>query len=270
MDNTPLDLRIVPLDTLVLHEREEDGRIKKLRERITAEGVLRNPIITSTLGNGDQLLILDGVHRYFALKELKCRDALVQVVNYLNDNIQLYTWCRLVNNLSSFFKKIETLGLRIREVEERDAVTALKSGKAYGYVRTANGPSMLIEGDKISLNDKTEKLQQIINSHNGLSRVRCEEINRHIKSGDAEGGLVVGAYTKSDVLELAGSKTKLPAGTTRHIIPDRVLNIDVSLDLLKANMPIEDKNKDLADKINQLAAEGRIRYYPEPVWLFDE
>ena len=270
MGSTPLDLRIVPLDTLVLHEKEEDGRREKLRERITAEGVLRNPIITANIGNGDQLLILDGVHRYFALKDLKCRDALVQVVNYLSDNIQLYTWCRLITNLSSFLKKIETLGLRVREVEEKDAVTVLESGKAYGYVRTADGPSMLIEGDKLSLNDKTEKLQQILNSHNGLSRVRCEEIDQHIRSEDVEGGLVVEAYTKSDVLELARSKTKLPAGTTRHIIPDRVLNIDVSLDLLKANMSIEDKNKDLADRINKLAAEGRIRYYPEPVWLFDE
>ena len=153
MDNTPLDLRIVPLDTLLLHEREEDGRREKLRERIAVEGVLRNPIITATVGDRDQLLILDGVHRYFVLKDLKCRDVLVQVVNYRDDDIQLYTWCRLIRKLPNFFSRIKTLDLRIRDVEEKDAISALESGNAFGYVRTANGQSTLIEGDDLSLND---------------------------------------------------------------------------------------------------------------------
>ena len=270
MDHTPLDLRIVPIDSLVLHEREEDGRREKLREKIAAEGILRNPIITATVEDSDQLLILDGVHRYFVLKDLRCRDALVQVVNYLDDNIQLYTWCRLIRKLPSFFAKVKTFDLRIREVEEKDAISALESGKAFGYVRTANGQSTLIEGDDLSLNDKTEILQQILNSHDGLARVRYEEIDRCLESGEAEGGFIIGAYTKGDVLELSGSKTKLPAGTTRHIIPGRVLNIDVTLDLLKAHITIEEKNEELAKRISQLAAEGRIRYYPEAVWLFDE
>ncbi len=270
MDHTPLDLRIVSIDTLVLHEREEDGRREKLRERIASEGVLRNPIITAAVGDRDQLLILDGVHRYLVLKDLKCRDALVQVVNYLDDNIQLYTWCRLIRKLPSFFTRIKTLDLRTREVEEKDTISALESGEVFGYVRIANGQSTLIEGDDLSLNEKTEKLQKILNSHDGLARVRCEEIDRYLKSGEAEGGFIIGAYTKRDVLELAGSKTKLPAGTTRHVIPGRVLNIDVSLDLLKASITVEEKNEDLAERIHQLTTEGRIRYYPEAVWLFDD
>jgi hypothetical protein len=145
-----------------------------------------------------------------------------------------------------------------------------KKTSKFGYVRIANGQSTLIEGDDLSLNDKTEKLQQILNSHDGLARVRSEEIDRCLKSGEAEGGFIIGAYTKRDVLELARSKTKLPAGTTRHVIPGRVLNIDISLDLLKANKTLEEKNEDFAERISQLTAEGRIRYYPEAVWLFDE
>ncbi|UCD72926.1 MAG: ParB N-terminal domain-containing protein [Candidatus Bathyarchaeota archaeon] len=270
MEDNSLDLRIVSLDTLVLHEREEIDRREILIERITDEGILRNPIVAAAIGDGDRLLILDGVHRYFALKHLGCKDTLVQVVDYHDESIQLYTWCRLIPDLPNFFTKIKALGLRTRRMREEDDVATFKSGTAYGYVREANRSSTLIEGDNLSLDEKTEKLQQILNSNGGLPRVRYEDMDRYLKSGEVEGGFVVGIYTKDDVVKLAGSKTKLPAGTTRHIIPGRVLNIDVSIDLLKADTSVEKKNELLAKRIKRLATEGRIRYYPESVWLFDE
>lgn len=270
MLNTTPDLRIVPLDDLMLHEREEDGRRENLRERMTEEGMLRNPMIAAATRGDGRLLVLDGVHRYHALRDLGCKDALVQVVDYDDDSIQLYTWCRLIPNLTDFVTKIKTLGLRTRETKEASAVSALNEGKAYGYVRGKSGSCMVIKSNGTSLSDRTEMLHKILDSCGGLPRVRCEDIDRHLKLGKAEASFEMGAYTKSEVLELARSENKLPAGTTRHIIPGRALNIDISLDLLKSSMSIEKKNEILARKIDQLAAEGRIRYYPESLWIFDE
>mgnify|MGYP001042417740 FL=1 len=270
METTSPDLRIVSLDTLVLHEREENGRREKLRERITNEGRLRNPVIAATIGEGERLLVIDGVHRYFALRDLGCRDALVQIVDYQDRRIKLYTWCRLIPHLAGFLAKTEALGLRAEKVEEKAAIRALESGAAYGYARAADKSCILIKGNNLTLNEKTEILQEILDSCGKLPRVRCEEVDENLKLGYAEGGLIVGAYTKIEVLELARSETKLPAGTTRHIVPGRVLNVDIPLDFLKSEIPTEEKNKILADRINRLTAEGRVRYYPEPVWLFDE
>ena len=270
MASTSPDLRVVSLDTLILHEREENGRRAKLRERITNEGKLRNPVIAATIGDESRLLVIDGAHRYFALRDLGCKDALVQVVDYQDEGIQLYTWCRLIPNLADFLAKTKALGLILEKVEEKTAIRALKSGEAYGYACAADESCILLRGNSLTLNEKTEILQRILDSCGKLPRVRCEEIEENLKLRNAEGGFIVGAYTKIEVMELAKSKTKLPAGTTRHIIPGRVLNMDIPLDFLKSEMPIEEKNKILADRINRLTAEGRVRYYPEPVWLFDE
>ncbi len=270
MEVFPPHLRIVPLDSLILHESREDNRRKRLKEKIEDEGVLRNPLIATPTGWGGLLLVLDGVHRYLTLKDLGCRDALVQVVEYHDERIQLYTWCRLIPDLKNFLAKIKTLGLRAEDVEEDAARRILEAGEAYGYVRDGKGHCTIIRGNNPSLKDKTRKLQQILDFDGGLPRVQFGEIDRYLISGDAEGGFVLGAYTKRDILELARSKTKLPAGTTRHIIPGRVLRVNIDLDFLKADMPTEEKNKVLSEKLNQLTAERKVRYYPEPVWVFDE
>ena len=270
MEEPSPDLQIVPLSTLVLHESREEARRRRLKEKMEDEGVLRNPLIVTPIGKGDLFLVLDGVHRYYTLKDFGCRDALVQVVNYHDEGIQLYTWCRLVPNLKDFLEKIRKLGLKTEETDEENATRILKAGEAYGYVRVGGEYCTIIRGNNPSIKDKTDKLQEILDLNGGLPRVQYQEIDRYLKSGDAEGGFVLGAYTKRDVLELSRLKTKLPAGTTRHIIPGRVLGVNIRLDFLKTNIPTEEKNKFLYDRIIQLEAERRVRYYPESVWLFDE
>jgi len=270
MEDPSPDLRIVPLNTLVLHESREEGRRRRLKDRMEDEGVLRNPLIVTPTGKGDLFLVLDGVHRYYTLKDFGCRDALVQVVDYNDEGIQLHTWCRLVLDLKDFLEKTEKLGLKIEKTEEENATRVLEAGEAYGYVRDGGEYCIIIRGNNPSIKDKTDKLQEILDLNGGLPRVQYQEIDGYIKSGDAEGGFILGAYTKKDVLELARLKTKLPAGTTRHIIPGRVLGVNIRLDFLKTNIPTEEKNKLLYDRIIRLEAERRVRYYPESVWLFDE
>ena len=50
--------------------------------------MLRRPILVAE----DSLVILDGHHRYFALKALGCTRVPAYVVDYASDSIRLTTW----------------------------------------------------------------------------------------------------------------------------------------------------------------------------------
>ena len=71
------DLRILPIERLILHEAHDPGRLARLRERMKAEGVQRNPVIISP--HEENYLVLDGAHRFQALKGLGCKFVLAQL-----------------------------------------------------------------------------------------------------------------------------------------------------------------------------------------------
>lgn len=84
------DLRyaIVDIDRLRPHERTTESVIRETAEAIEADGFLRRPLLVES----EHLVILDGHHRYEALKRLGCRRVPVYLVDYKDDGIGLTTW----------------------------------------------------------------------------------------------------------------------------------------------------------------------------------
>src|SRR5207244_2542661 len=73
-----------------LHEESDKPRYEKLIKRFKQEKVLYNPLIAGRIKN--EFILIDGANRYKALKILKCKLLLCQVVNYLTKPIVLKSW----------------------------------------------------------------------------------------------------------------------------------------------------------------------------------
>ena len=61
------DLRIVPVSDLLLHEDVDLERVARLLDRLSADGILRNPPIVASLDGSDRYLLLDGANRVSAI-----------------------------------------------------------------------------------------------------------------------------------------------------------------------------------------------------------
>src|SRR5690606_7280314 len=84
------DLRIVPTEALLSHERHDAQRTAPLVKYLRRDGVLKNPPIVTPSGLDDNTYVmLDGANRIFALNELGIRHTLVQVVPYTEPHVDL-------------------------------------------------------------------------------------------------------------------------------------------------------------------------------------
>ncbi len=77
-------------------------------------------------------------------------------------------------------------------------------------------------------------------------------------------------YRPAEILALAEADAKLPSGITRHVIPRRVLRLNLGLDMLWADTNRAEKNRWLAEWVRGKLQAGHVRYYQEPTFLFDE
>ena len=79
---------LVDLDRLRPHEQTQPRLLGMVLEEIRRAGYVRRPILVESR----HLVILDGHHRYEALKRLGCTRVPAYLVDYEDDGIGLTTW----------------------------------------------------------------------------------------------------------------------------------------------------------------------------------
>ena len=79
---------IVGIDTLHAHEAVRPGLLARLVDQIRTDGYVRRPIVVEDR----HFVILDGHHRFEALRRLGCQRVPVYLVDYEDAAIGLTTW----------------------------------------------------------------------------------------------------------------------------------------------------------------------------------
>ena len=83
--------------------------------------------------------------------------------------------------------------------------------------------------------------------------------------------LVYPRFHPDEILEIATSGARLPAGITRHVIPGRALRLNIPLEVLAdTGRSVEEKNRWLASWVAERVAQKNVRFYEESTVLFDE
>lgn len=275
------DLRFVPSDALVPHERHDSQRMEPLVERLREQGVLKNPPIVTPLDTGPdgapRFMVLDGANRATAVRAAGFPHVVVQVARYEEPWVQLLTWDHAISEmppaaLLDGFQKIPGVTLAEEPLLHAQAQLARRSVLAYALLE--DGRAITLAGGT-TLEQHNEMLNGIVDVYRERHRFyRMSTTSMDVvmeRHPDATALLVFPNLAPAEVVELAGSGSRLPAGITRHLIRWRALRINVPIErMMDESTSLEAKNDWLSGTIAAKWAQRAVRYYEEPTVMFDE
>lgn len=85
---SPVRFEFVDVRLLHAHERVDPALLDHTADEIRRDGFLKKPILVADV----DYVILDGHHRYEALRALGCRRVPAYVIDYRSDVVQLGLW----------------------------------------------------------------------------------------------------------------------------------------------------------------------------------
>ena len=247
------DLLLVDLGCLILHEAHDEDRLARLRERMEAEREQRNPVIISP--HEDRYLVLDGAHRIRALGELGSRFALVQVVEPPE---KAEGWGHLLKGVGR---------------DELDNIEGIELSDGPGdaplaEVETAGGETLLLSAKEDGLPGRVRALWDLQSFYPKGVVVRRVEPDGAVRLSDGEALIRYQPFTPGELAEIVDSGSVLPAGITRFRVRERVLGVRYPLDRMMEGDPSA-RNAELREFVESRWEENRVRYYGEPVVLFE-
>lgn len=264
------DLRIVPRAQVHLHEETDPARVQRLVARIRADGVLRNPPIAAPLPEGGYV-VLDGANRTTALMAFEAPLLLIQVVDYNDPAVKLDVWRHLLAEPVDLAALLRSRGLAVEDVSVSDAARALAQRAIACYLLSPAGARSVAASPAQPPVAILSSVVEAYKATNRIYRVMDTDLDTLAREyGSVRAVVVFPTFTKRDILEIARSPVKLPAGITRHLIPGRALRVNLPLEVLTSPGEVGQKNRWLAEEIHRRLLENRVRYYPEASFLFDE
>jgi hypothetical protein len=250
---------VAPLAAIRPHEEVDPLRVDRLAGRIEAEGAQLNPVVCVEDLSGD-FVLLDGATRTAALRRLGLGYAVVQVVN--ENDISLGRWHHVIRDAEP--------GAVIGRIGAcRDL--ALGPEKGPPSIATTDGDRRSVYGEGLSLFGVLSALVHCYVGRWTVNRVTDGELDIvPQRYPDWRAVVEFPALTMGDVLKAALGEDLLPAGITRFNVPDRALGVKADLTMLRSPSSVSDKQALLDRLLQARTRTGRVRHYPDGVFIFDE
>ncbi len=247
------DLRLVEPGCLILHEAHDEARLVRLKDRIMAEGEQRNPVLAAPYE--DRFLVLDGAHRVRAMNELGARFVLVQVVEPPE---RAEGWGHVVQGFESLGPNA-TNGLLVSEEPD---------GEVVAEVETSAGETAFVLSRERGPLARSRVMWSLQALYPDGAAVRRIEPDGAVRLTRGEALIRYSAFAPEELVEIVASGAVLPAGVTRFRVRERVLGVRYPLDRMMGGRP-RVRNVELRRFVAGRLAENRVRYYREPVVLFE-
>lgn len=269
------NLRIVPAQAITLHEEVDERRVNPLVEKLSRDGVLKNPPIAARLPQTDRFVILDGANRTTALWKMEVPHHLLQVVEY--DDVNLDTWDHLIVGLTEeeFQTRREKIGLFLTEINDLGSAQHDLEQRRVSAILSAPQGDVCVLGHGGDLTAEAADLRKLVSIYSGRSaihRVKVHSLAELLPYYDNVTALIqFPCYKPADIINLANDGDKLPTGITRHVIPRRALRVNLPISvLMDQQRDTAEKQRWLDDWIKEKLAIRQIRFYQESTFLFDE
>lgn len=257
-------LDVVDTSTLLQHEEIVPKNLKRLKEAMFNIGQMVDPIIMDE----KEHVVLDGNHRMIVLKDMECPHAAVQPVDYKDPNIKLGTWYPASKAFD--IEQFTSAGVVAEKVDFEAGMEAVKSSKAAFMLGRKNGHGkeawLLSPGNYSSIKELLEEQKGVVHSAGVNGNGDVAYVADDFGDVVLEDGLSVlyrRHYTKEEVVERAKSGVPFPPKSTRHLIPNRVVRLNMRLGWLFENK--DDAKKLMLDMLKNRVYSGNVRRYPEPV-----
>ena len=271
------DLRFVSVDSLIPHERHDEQRMVPLMRKLREQGVMKNPPVVSPLDRADRYVVLDGANRAIAAKADGLPHIVVQVVRYGDPGVELSTWYHALVGFPH-----DELGLKLAAIPGLEAHpeslpharAVLARREALAYVVCGDGSVDTLHGGR-DLNERNELLNAIVDSYRAdtrFVRVASDSLSSaQARHPEVTALIVFPRFEPDEVIELAMSGARLPAGITRHLVRWRALRLNVPLERLSdGSQTLAMKNEWLREWVSEKLRQRHVRFYEEPTVLFDE
>jgi len=229
-------LHILPVEKLKSHEETIPFNVQRLKEATLNLGRLVDPLIVDDRHN----IVIDGNHRLSVLRSIKCPNAVCQMVDYSDPGIKLGSWYPV----SKTVLPEEIDGFTPKKVEFGQGMEAINSMKAtFMYVKLVGGKK------ECWLYDCEEHTLSGLISHQRkfLSKLEGRDI----------------IYTKDEIVAEANAGRQMPPKSTRHMIPGRIIRLNMHLGWLAE--PPEIAREMMVASLQKRLTDGSIRRYTEEV-----
>ncbi|MGC9181297.1 ParB N-terminal domain-containing protein [Thermogladius sp.] len=255
-----LKISVEDLDKLHIHEEIIPSMLRWLVEKIRSDKVFKDPILVDE----KTLVVLDGMHRVAAAKEIGFKYIPVCLVDYDNESIELHAWGRVFvgGDWRQLVDAIKSAGFHVGELSSmEEGQRLLSERRAVGVLVTPSGIYVVSSGenDIKKIYDRVKEVESTLVSRGfKISYMTEKDSIDAVKSGKAAASLIPPVITKDEVRRVALRGEVFTHKATRHVIPARPMNINVPLEWLTGDLPKDEVNR----RVRELLSGKRIRRLP--------
>lgn len=271
-----LDLRIClwPSQLLLLHEETIPDRIAELKESYLHDGIAKDPIIV----DADSSVVLDGMHRVVALRELHCLCIPVCAVDYLNPSIRVGVWYRAFSGRVSPAEFEATLASSGIKVGTFSADMKAIGENPWPTMVFARGESFRLDSRDLQAYEVLKVAERCARDlHLTVSFETEQDAVEKLIDRKADAIMTLPRIDKATVREAGLTRRLLPHKVTRHVIPARPLRVNTSLKTLTDdNMSLQEANQQFVAGLqargisrNPSGAVVEGRRYEEETFIFN-
>lgn len=250
-------LEIRDVKSLLCHEQVISKNLKRLKVGMLNIGHLVDPIVVDK----ETGVVLDGNHRRKVLEIIECPRSVCQVVDYKSPEITVGTWYPIVNYSPEEVFSLDSL--KHEKVDEAEGKKAVDELKAPFMLKTKDEGCFLINPGDYKLMEMVEEQNYIFSLFDKecLEYIPDEEVDYY--TGKGKNIFYRRTYTKDEIVKCAEDHAPLPPKSTRHLIPFRIIRLNMKLGWLYRDS--EDAMKELERMMRIRAYTGNVRKYYEPV-----
>lgn len=247
-----LEVSIANVDDLKLHEETIDPYLEELSKSIEDNGEVYDPVIVDK----DTGVVLDGMHRVSAMRNLDYEKIPVCYVDYRDPKVKLGSWCRIFEDVE--MKKLknicEGLGFEFDDCQ-RESISKILENRKAQLILVSKDECYSLFGVSDSIKEIFEKaieVEDILRDEDIELRYEPEKDILQ-KIDEDEVALLIPPASKDEVIEISLSDSVFGHKTTRHVIPARPMRINIPLGLLKED--IQTVEEELTEELEKREVE---------------
>ena len=258
-----VDLR--PIGSVLPHEETITDLSSRLSDQIRADGFQRDPIIVDR----ENHVVLDGMHRLRALKELGARHILCHLVDYSSPEIRLERWARSLKGV-----KRESLAEILKEsridrrVSLKEAIE-LVDGRSTPVAVLTSGSCFVASSSFRSLAETFELVRGLDEASRAMG-LREDFIEEEIiETAIPNPGSVViltPRVEKKEVIAAAKSGRLFPHKSTMHVIGIRAVGVNYPLSELQEEEPSQEVRASKLEGARGSILDPPVTYFGRRYW----
>ncbi len=264
------------VEGLRLHEEVIPSAVRELADRMRADGVFMHPIIVDE----GSLVVLDGMHRVAAAREIGYKFIPVCLVDYNNPSIEIGAWYRLLSgpvDMGRMPAMLEDLGLSA-ERASLDSAHGLVEGRRAIAAIFSKDECFVVNGPRGGIKETYDVIKMVearlLSEGCSIGYDDEEGAMERVRSGEALASIMTPTISKREVIETALAGKAFIQKSTRHLIPARPMFVNVPAELLTGALGLSEANDRLVALLSSRGLKrlppGQIldRCYREELYVF--